>query len=73
MANVWDATSVLPDELDVAEAVVYREVEGVDQPLGGRWLVWPGRVWWERPDGQLQPSVLTAQELYGPRWVRVEM
>lgn len=71
MANKWDAVEALPDGLDVAQAVVYREVDGVDLPLGGRWLVWPDQVWWQRPDGRWQPSVLKA-ELDGPRWERVE-
>lgn len=72
MANKWDSVDALPDELDLAQAVVYREVDGVEQPLGGRWLAWPDQVWWERPDGKVQPSVLKQDELAGPRWVRVE-
>lgn len=72
MANKRDAVDALPDGLDLAKAVVYREADGVEQPLGGRWLAWPDQVWWERPDGKVQPSVLKQDELAGPRWVRVE-
>lgn len=56
----------LPDGLDVTQAVVYRESVPV---LGGRWLVWPDQVWWEKPDGRWQRSVFGV-ELDGPGWVR---
>jgi len=72
VANAWNAVNTLPGELDLAQAEVYREAEGVEHPLGGRWLVWPDAVWWERPDGRFQPSIFRREELAGVRWERVE-
>lgn len=41
--------------------------------LGGRWLVWPDQVWWQRREGVWQRSLVTQGELDGdPRWERVE-
>lgn len=70
VANVeWNSTSTLPDGLDPAQAVVYRE--SGEPVLGGRWLVWPDQVWWERADGWWQRSVFRS-ELDGPGWERAE-
>lgn len=70
VANKWDAVEALPDGLDAAQAVAYREVGPAS--LGGQHLVFGDQVWWERPDGQFQRSVLREQELAAPKWVRVD-
>jgi hypothetical protein len=66
----WDSVDALPDGLDVAQAVVYRE--NGELVLGGRWLVWPDQVWWERPDGRWQRSVFKPESFARPSWSRVE-
>jgi len=38
-------------ELDVTAAAVYVEKPGLTPQRGGRWLVFPGAVLWETPDG----------------------
>jgi hypothetical protein len=70
----WASHEALPGGLEEKQAVQYREAEGVNPPvLGGRWLVWPNEVWWHRPEGGWQRSLVTQAELDGdPRWERVD-
>ena len=69
----WAAHHALPDGLDETQAVAYRETADAQRPLlGGRWLVWPDQVWWQRPEGVWQRSLITQGRLDSdPRWERV--
>lgn len=74
MANEdrWALVEALPDGLDETQAMAYQETADAPEPrLGGRWLVWPDQVWWHRPEGAWQRSLVTQVELDGdPRWER---
>jgi hypothetical protein len=71
----WALQDALPDGLDVAQAVSYREVERESPAmLGGQHHVFPdGQVWWQRTDGKWKRGVYKAGDFDGDaRWVRVE-
>lgn len=64
--NPWSVRLAL--DLDITTATIYREER---LQLGGRWLVWPDQVWWERPGGGFQRSISPAS-FVGEGWVLVE-
>jgi hypothetical protein len=72
MPSQFDSRPELPDHLDPAQAEVYTETT---PHLGGRWLVWTddtgaGHTWWERPDGQYQPSMYKPESFSSPQWTK---
>lgn len=69
-SSTWDARSQLDENLDPAQAAVYREAAS---ELGGRWLVWPDQAWWERPDGMFQRSVYKPASFDDARWEKVDV
>lgn len=74
MADKWAFHQALPDDLDITQALIYREIEReAPAMLGGRHLVFPdGQAWWEKPDGQWQRGIMKPSDFDETRWVRVD-
>ena len=73
MADKWASFEALPEGLDPAQAVVYRQVEqdGVIQLGGEHYLFENGQVWQRKPDGRWQRAVATPADLNSSTFERV--
>ncbi|KOV87612.1 hypothetical protein ADL03_06905 [Nocardia sp. NRRL S-836] len=63
----WQPVEVLPSELDVSKAEVFRQKPDTGSGrvlVGGRWYVWrdPDEVWWQMPAPAPSREVKTGDE-----------
>ncbi len=75
MADKWASFEALPDGLNPAQAVVYRQVQqdNVIQIGGEHHLLEDGQIWWHKPDGRWQRSPATVADLNSSTFERVTL